>query len=59
MERRTDMTEKTNETGDDAKVHAEPVAEETNDELSPKERGEVSGGAFNSFLYIDGIRGEG
>jgi hypothetical protein len=59
MERRTDMTEKTNETGDNATVHTEPIAEEKKDELSPKEQEKVSGGAFDSFLYIDGIRGEG
>jgi hypothetical protein len=54
------MSEKMNETneiGDKAKVHANPIAEEKKDELSPKEQEEVSGGAFNHYLFIDGIPG--
>jgi hypothetical protein len=43
---------------DDAKANANHPAEEKSEELNPNEQEQVSGGAFDQYLNINGIKGD-
>ena len=43
---------------DNPKPKAKPTPEGESEELNPSEQEKVSGGAFDGYLSIDGIKGE-